>query len=130
MFLSYAIIYIAIPQFTKRRYWHAIAWVILSILITAILSILIGEFLIKPLRANVTHFPITSTPLMASLLAGLRGTMTVAGFAGAIKLAKHWYLKNGENERLEKEKLKIELELLKNQLHPHFMFNTLNSIYS
>ena len=63
-------------------------------------------------------------------MAGLRGSMTVAGFAVAIKLVKMWYLKNVENERLEKEKLKAELEVLKGQLNPHFMFNTLNSIYA
>jgi LytS/YehU family sensor histidine kinase len=63
-------------------------------------------------------------------MAGLRGSMTVAGFAVAIKLVKLWYLKQLDNERLEKEKLRAELEILKGQLHPHFMFNTLNSLYA
>jgi LytS/YehU family sensor histidine kinase len=63
-------------------------------------------------------------------MAGLRGSMTVAGFAVAIKLVKLWYQKKMDNERLEREKLRAELEVLKGQLHPHFMFNTLNSIYS
>jgi sensor histidine kinase YesM len=39
-----------------------------------------------------------------------------------------------ENERtkhlLEKDNLVLQLESLKAQLHPHFLFNTLNSIYS
>jgi LytS/YehU family sensor histidine kinase len=56
--------------------------------------------------------------------------MTIAGFAVAIKLMKHWYLKKSENEQLERARLKAELELLKGHLHPHFMFNTLNSIYA
>jgi LytS/YehU family sensor histidine kinase len=63
-------------------------------------------------------------------MGGLRGSMTVAGFAVAIKLVKHWYFKKVENEILEKEKLKAELQILKGQLHPHFIFNTLNSIYA
>jgi LytS/YehU family sensor histidine kinase len=63
-------------------------------------------------------------------MAGLRGALTVSGFFVAIKLIKQWYLKKIDNERLEKEKLRSELELLKGQLHPHFIFNTLNSIYS
>lgn len=31
---------------------------------------------------------------------------------------------------LQKEKSAAELQMLKNQLHPHFLFNTLNNIYS
>ena len=63
-------------------------------------------------------------------MAGLRGSNTVAGFAAAIKLVKHWYFKKEENTLLEKEKLKAELEVLKVQLQPHFLFNTLNNLYS
>jgi len=32
--------------------------------------------------------------------------------------------------RLEKEKMNAELQLLRAQLHPHFLFNTLNNLYS
>ncbi len=35
-----------------------------------------------------------------------------------------------ENLQLEKEKASSELNLLKAQLHPHFLFNTLNNIYA
>lgn len=35
-----------------------------------------------------------------------------------------------KQEHLEKEKLNAELALLKNQISPHFFFNTLNNIYS
>jgi LytS/YehU family sensor histidine kinase len=65
-----------------------------------------------------------------SFLGGLRGSLTVSGFAVAIKLLKQWYVKKAEAEHFEREKLKAELELLKGHLHPHFMFNTLNSIYA
>jgi sensor histidine kinase YesM len=35
-----------------------------------------------------------------------------------------------EKTELEKEKTETELKLLKTQLHPHFLFNTLNNIYA
>ena len=46
-----------------------------------------------------------------------------------IKLVKRWWLKQKETEQLAKEKTKAELQLLKAQVHPHFLFNTLNNIY-
>lgn len=54
----------------------------------------------------------------------------IAGVALMIKLIKRWWLKNRETEQLAKEKIKAELQLLKAQVHPHFLFNTLNNIYS
>ena len=53
----------------------------------------------------------------------------VTGFALMIKLLKRWWLKQREAEQLAKEKTKAELQLLKAQVHPHFLFNTLNNIY-
>jgi LytS/YehU family sensor histidine kinase len=55
---------------------------------------------------------------------------SVAWIAVSIKLVKYWYIEKDIQQRLEKEKLTVELQLLKSQLHPHFLFNTLNSLYS
>ena len=41
-----------------------------------------------------------------------------------------WRKKERENRKLIEAKAKSDLELLKRQLHPHFLFNTLNNIYS
>ena len=50
--------------------------------------------------------------------------------AVVIKLFKLWYEKQQTESKLEKEKLQAELNMLKSQIHPHFLFNTLNNIYS
>lgn len=50
--------------------------------------------------------------------------------AMAIKLQRFYYQKEQINKTLEKEKVETELKFLKAQIHPHFLFNTLNSIYS
>ena len=47
-----------------------------------------------------------------------------------IKFLKIWYVKQQENTELARENGKAELQLLKAQVHPHFLFNTLNNIYS
>ncbi|MDO9374874.1 MAG: sensor histidine kinase [Ferruginibacter sp.] len=48
----------------------------------------------------------------------------------AIKTLKNFYIKSQENRQLTRENANAELQLLKAQIHPHFLFNTLNNIYS
>ncbi|EOR95968.1 putative two-component system sensor protein [Arcticibacter svalbardensis MN12-7] len=64
------------------------------------------------------------------MLAGLRGSITIGGLAAAIKLMKCFYEKEQAALSMEKDKVSAELQMLKAQLHPHFLFNTLNNIYS
>lgn len=130
MVLGYSIIYVILPTFIYReKYWFGIAGVVLMIFVTAMLSPIVLMYVIEPFREAI-GYPSKSRSVFYSFMGGLRGALTVSGFFVAIKLVKQWYLKKTENERLEKEKLRAELELLKGQLHPHFMFNTLNSIYA
>lgn len=131
IFLSYGLLYFVLPRLLLNgRWWTGLASVIVLILLASMMSQLVATYAIVPLRdaLHVEYKP--TTKFYASLLSGLRGSMTVAGFAVAIKLIKLWYVKKIDNERLEKVTLRSELELLKGQLHPHFMFNTLNTIYS
>ena len=58
------------------------------------------------------------------------GMYSVSILAILIKLLKYWYLKQNEHIQLLKEKSEAELEMLKGQINPHFLFNTLNNIYS
>jgi hypothetical protein len=53
----------------------------------------------------------------------------VVGFAVIIKMMKRGWLKQQETLQLAREKAKAELQLLKSQIHPHFLFNTLNNVY-
>ena len=47
-----------------------------------------------------------------------------------IRLYEQWIENDRINKEIEVKKNKTELESLKNQLNPHFLFNSLNSIYS
>lgn len=50
-----------------------------------------------------------------------------------LKLSKAWFWMNETEHRLqqlEREKLDAELRALKSQIDPHFLFNSLNSLYS
>lgn len=54
----------------------------------------------------------------------------IVGIASIIVLIKTWFDEQRLRYELAKEKLEAELKLLKAQIHPHFLFNTINNIYS
>lgn len=59
----------------------------------------------------------------------LPSTVASMTLAMSIKLAKNWIQTQRQQQALEKEKLETELKFLKNQFNPHFLFNTINSIF-
>ena len=50
-------------------------------------------------------------------------------FHVAIQLSKEWYFQRELIRKMEIEKLSSELEYLKAQINPHFVFNSINTIY-
>ena len=67
--------------------------------------------------------------LWNSVVAGMISALKVLAAAIAIKLLKRWYLQQTENDRLEREKFTVELQLLKAQINPDFLFHSLDNIY-
>ncbi len=136
-FLAYSLIYFVVPRLVlKARYTGAalavsvlfvltggIASAISVYVVAPVRTLLLGRYYNAPLHLNEFHF-------FYGLLAGLRGAITVGGLAAAIKLMKYWYAKEQRNLQLQKENVASQLQLLKAQVHPHFLFNTLNNIYS
>lgn len=60
----------------------------------------------------------------------LSTAILIWGFAFGLKVIEKVGKDEKEKKELEKEKLNSELAFLKNQISPHFFFNTLNNIYS
>jgi two-component system, LytTR family, sensor histidine kinase AlgZ len=66
----------------------------------------------------------------AKNVAGYLCMTITAAEAAILTLFKQWTIKQQEWKRAEQERILAQLQLLKAQLHPHFLFNTLNNIYS
>ena len=54
----------------------------------------------------------------------------ITGFSMGLGLTNKYIENEKQRKELEKERLNSELAFLKNQISPHFFFNTLNNIYS
>lgn len=56
--------------------------------------------------------------------------LLVVGACVAVRMTGSWYRAEAARKELEHAGTEAELQNLKNQLNPHFLFNTLNNIYS
>ncbi|WP_205513445.1 sensor histidine kinase [Longitalea arenae] len=136
--LSYTLMYFVIPRYLlKQKYLLTAFWVAVCFLGAAALSTLISITIIPEIQNWILNHNFdnylrlrASMGIHKSLMAGLRGGITIGGIAASIKLMKHWYVKEQRNLQLQKENAEAQLQLLKAQVHPHFLFNTLNNIYS
>lgn len=55
--------------------------------------------------------------------------MFYVAFSIALQLSREWYDQRDLIRKIEIEKLNTELEYLKAQINPHFLFNSINTIY-
>lgn len=56
--------------------------------------------------------------------------VNVCGLAATVKLIRFAFLQENRAVQARKQKAVAELELLKAQIHPHFLFNTLNNLFA
>jgi sensor histidine kinase YesM len=136
--ITYAMLYIVLPRFLmKKKYVGAaiailLLWFICGVLNLAAMQYLVPKTLSLILPAKYianTQRPASVTFFMA-VTATNKGAFTMSALALMLKFVKYWYLKEQRNLQLQKENSEAQLQLLTAQVHPHFLFNTLNNIYS
>lgn len=79
---------------------------------------------------TLKHFPPRANMRNVLLFRDIVSMGLTVGLATAIKMTTQWYHSQAEQKELEKLHIESELINLKHQLNPHFLFNTLNNIYS
>jgi len=115
----------------RRSFWvfFFTSWVTLFIIIgfkiglSHLLKPIFGVFIISPTyRPEVT---LSNTIFTNILLGGF-----FAFWGVVVRFIVEWFRNEKQKETLKQENLKSELMLLRQQVNPHFLFNTLNNIYS
>ncbi|MFW5756017.1 MAG: sensor histidine kinase [Tangfeifania sp.] len=127
----YINLYVLIPRYLKKKqYVFYVFWLV--ILLSAS-SITIQLLFIYPLR-NVLEFNDDLKSFNPNLhSAYFFATLIYVALTSFLKFIKEWLEMQDLNlklARIEQQKLEAELKTLKGQLNPHFLFNSLNNIYS
>ena len=132
MALVYGILYYFLPRYlSKNKNWIVItSLLLLFICLIAFINYFnfVLNFYISTRMGYFHTMPEMDFIIRAWGRQILFNYPTIAGLALAIKLLKNWYLKQKEAAQVAREKINAELQLLKAQVHPHFLFNTLNNI--
>ena len=128
MLYCYPLIYWVLPRYLLKGRYVAFSLIILLWAVGGLfLNYSFRAFIFIPLQEALHFNPIDRNPWNATSFLVLT---TTAGIVCFIFLFKHWLIKQQMWIQAEKEKVTAELQLLKAQVHPHFLFNTLNNIYS
>lgn len=134
IFISYFLIYYLIPKYLLvKRYKHFILYSVYTFVISIyviVMSILYGLIYSEGLKEEHTE------PLTKTLPFIVLGVFFVVMIVVSLSLIMHNYKSIVNNENLKNKILKSQLQIkeqelkfLKMQIHPHFLFNSLNTIY-
>lgn len=127
--LFYAAIYyinseILIPKYLKpNRLWsYLIGLIGVAVILTPIkIFILFQKF---------ENFPDDQDLLVTNQSYYYLLSLMTAGISTIIKISSDWLRQTQTQRDLETRTMQTELNFLKSQINPHFLFNTLNSLYA
>lgn len=114
---------------TTRRFGRYAGYNLLLIAAVMVLVHLLFRYVLPP----DLHHPPMARPWQHTVrfFAGnLTLYLLVVGVSVAIRMTGGWYRAEAARKELEHHRTQAELQNLKSQLNPHFLFNTLNNIYS
>lgn len=136
--LVYPLLYFVLPRYLlNNKYVSGFLWIAIFVVFASFVNYMMIEHVNTQLLSIVLpekYLPTIVRPKAINLamgtIGGMKGNITTAAIALGIKYIKHWYLKEQRNLQLQKENTEAQLQLLTARVHPHFLFNTLNNIYS
>jgi sensor histidine kinase YesM len=135
----YTMVYFLVPRYLQKNKYKAFSIALIAVVfcfywITYFDFLYIWSDKTSPIFFNVEHV-VPLSPFLTkyfSIYSNIHftGSLVSCSIILVIKYYKSWYKKQRENEMQMQENSKAELQLLKAQVHPHFLFNTLNNIYA
>lgn len=131
--LSFAVAYFTMHILVRKYYDTWPAWKFWCCQVLATLLLLLARRYVNYYFIYPTYFPFASNiPFFSpgKLIVELVNVYLVVGLYSLFYFVRSWYEQRQQVKELLQRQTVAELELLKSQVQPHFIFNTLNNIYS
>lgn len=128
--LVYFNLFVLVPRYVlKKKYYQYTLGLLLSLIVVYLLKTGMTYFIISENiwpEANREYKPFEINHIVAVCI----GELYVLAMASSVYLTLTWLRERDRNRALREEQFKIKLKYLKNQIQPHFFFNTLNNLYA
>jgi len=128
--LVYFNLFVLVPRYVlKSKYFTYAFGLVISLMMVYLLKTGMTYFIISENiwpEANRDYKPFEINHIVAVCI----GELYVLAMASSIYLTLTWLKERDRNRALREEQFKIKLKYLKNQIQPHFFFNTLNNLYA
>lgn len=122
---AYLIAYGIMPRFLYRKQYirFLFASVTVALAFASLLYLVYAQFIHPEILNASKHYPLGDF-----IYKGLE-LIYIAALVMGIKFFQNYLYEQQRNESLARQKVEAELKYLKNQIQPHFLFNSLNNIY-
>jgi len=123
VFFSYLNMYWLVPQYLlKNHFTPYLLGIVIFIILSIIMIAIFGDFLRDYYTASNQVIKLVPKPIPSTII----GLVFIAA-STAIKLFQRWIEDSKKISELVKTGMQSELEQLKTQINPHFLFNMLNN---
>lgn len=117
-------VYRLIPRYlANKRFLLYVGFLLLTVFIVTPVEV----FLIY---AKSSNYPEMRVQILNNLNLAFLPNFFVLSTSTFVKITLDWYTNIREKQQLVTETMQSELRFLKSQINPHFLFNTLNSLYA
>jgi len=134
MTISYFVVYFLVPKYLLKKLYKSFILYTIYTLILSVYAIILSVLFALVYLADLN--PENASPITKTLPFIILGVFFVVLIVVTLSLILHNYKSIVKNEDLKNKILQTqlqlkeqELKLLKMQIHPHFLFNSLNTIY-
>lgn len=113
--------------FRDKKWGNYFLWLLVLLMCIITIRILVENHTLVKLTSNEEYY---KTIKLTRIVSTVWDTLSFLIFTGMIRFVLDWFELENRRKQLENEKLNAELNYLKSQINPHFLFNTLHNLNS
>jgi hypothetical protein len=128
--LFYLLVFVVLPRyFNKKKYLLGIIVSLLLYILISLIEFTLDYIVLKSIYSSNDSEIIFSSSGVFLYISNFEINVLFLITAFAYRFTKDWFKSERIEHKLREEKLISELQFLRSQINPHFLFNTLNNLF-